>query len=97
MPVEDFKRLMRDKRIHSWNILFAGYTIEKGVAVLRDQNITFVTGAPRFNHTGAVILMATEHSSSSGGELQKQVMISGEQVGSYFGSAITLADLNNDG
>lgn len=76
---------------------YLGYTIEKGVAVLRDQNITFITGAPRFNHTGAVILMATEHSSSSGGELQKQVMISGEQVGSYFGSAITLADLNNDG
>nr|XP_020649679.1 integrin alpha-3 isoform X1 [Pogona vitticeps] len=71
---------------------YLGYTIEASTAVLHRQITTFVTGAPRFNHTGAVFLMV------NGSEtLQKNQMLFGEQVGSYFGSSVALVDLNNDG
>ncbi|XP_015269163.1 PREDICTED: integrin alpha-3 [Gekko japonicus] len=72
---------------------YIGYTIEAGANVLRSANITFITGAPRYNHTGAVFLMVYDASLT----LRKKLMISGEQVGSYFGGSIALADLNNDG
>ncbi|XP_042331244.1 integrin alpha-3 isoform X2 [Sceloporus undulatus] len=72
---------------------YMGYTIEASTAVLRWENNTFITGAPRYNHTGAVFLMAAENDST----LQEKLMLFGEQVGSYFGSSIALADLNNDG
>nr|XP_056720598.1 integrin alpha-3 [Euleptes europaea] len=72
---------------------YIGYTIEAGANVLRNANITFITGAPRYNHTGAVFLMVFDASRT----LEKKLMLSGEQVGSYFGSSIALADLNNDG
>ncbi|XP_054849097.1 integrin alpha-3 [Eublepharis macularius] len=72
---------------------YIGYTIEAGANVLRNVNITFITGAPRYNHTGAIFLMVYDESRI----LQKKLMITGDQVGSYFGSSIALADLNNDG
>ncbi|KAJ7313701.1 hypothetical protein JRQ81_005325 [Phrynocephalus forsythii] len=72
---------------------YLGYTIEASTAVLHRQNTTFITGAPRFNHTGAVFLM----SKGSSTMLEKDQILFGEQVGSYFGSSIALADLNNDG
>ncbi|XP_053121294.1 integrin alpha-3 isoform X2 [Hemicordylus capensis] len=71
---------------------YLGYTIEAGASVLHSQIITFISGAPRYNHTGAVFLMATASKI-----LQANLMLYGEQVGSYFGSAIALADLNSDG
>ncbi|XP_048373643.1 integrin alpha-3 isoform X2 [Sphaerodactylus townsendi] len=72
---------------------YIGYTIEAGTNVLRNADVTFITGAPRYNHTGAVFLMVYDASRI----LEKKLMLSGEQVGSYFGSSIALADLNNDG
>ncbi|KAH0626752.1 hypothetical protein JD844_001911 [Phrynosoma platyrhinos] len=77
------------KRGHS----YMGYTTEASTDVLLRQNYTFITGAPRYNHTGAVFLMAANNDST----LQEELMLFGEQVGSYFGSSIALADLNNDG
>ncbi|XP_077172043.1 integrin alpha-3 isoform X2 [Paroedura picta] len=72
---------------------YIGYTIEAGANVLRNADVTFVTGAPRYNHTGAIFLMVYDARRT----LEKKLMIPGEQVGSYFGSSIALADLNNDG
>ncbi|XP_033025506.1 integrin alpha-3 [Lacerta agilis] len=72
---------------------YLGYTVEASTDVLRKHETTLVSGAPRFNHTGAVFLMAADSSTT----LQRKLIIFGEQVGSYFGSSIALADLNNDG
>uniref|UniRef100_A0A670J7Y6 Integrin subunit alpha 3 n=1 Tax=Podarcis muralis TaxID=64176 RepID=A0A670J7Y6_PODMU len=72
---------------------YLGYTVEARTEVLRRNETTLVSGAPRFNHTGAVFLMAAD----SGTTLQGKLIIFGDQVGSYFGSSIALADLNNDG
>lgn len=70
-----------------------GYTVQVGSAILHPTEITVVTGAPRHRHMGAVFLLKQE----SGGDLQRKQVLKGTQVGAYFGSAIALADLNNDG
>ncbi|NXG02576.1 ITA3 protein, partial [Sakesphorus luctuosus] len=71
----------------------AGYTAEVGSAVLQQDTVTMVTGAPRYNHTGAVYLLSHSPQQS----LRRNLLLPGPQVGSYFGSAIALADLNSDG
>ena len=74
--------------------LYIGYTVQVGNAILHPTDIiTVVTGAPRHQHMGAVFLLKQE----SGGDLQRKQVLKGTQVGAYFGSAIALADLNNDG
>ncbi|XP_029784421.1 integrin alpha-3 isoform X1 [Suricata suricatta] len=73
--------------------LYIGYTVQVGSAVLHPKDITIVTGAPRHRHMGAVFLLSQE----AGGDLRRRQVLEGTQVGAYFGSAIALADLNNDG
>ncbi|KAH0501054.1 Integrin alpha-3 [Microtus ochrogaster] len=73
--------------------LYIGYTVQVGSAILHPKDITVVTGAPRHQHMGAVFLLSQE----SGGDLRRRQVLEGTQVGAYFGSAIALADLNNDG
>ncbi|NWT76977.1 ITA3 protein, partial [Prunella himalayana] len=70
-----------------------GYTAEVGSAVLQQDAVTVVTGAPRYRHTGAVLLL----SRGARQTLNRSLLLPGPQVGSYFGSALALADLNNDG
>nr|XP_020026980.1 integrin alpha-3 isoform X2 [Castor canadensis]XP_020026981.1 integrin alpha-3 isoform X2 [Castor canadensis] len=73
--------------------LYIGYTVQVGSAILHPTDITIVTGAPRHRHMGAVLLLSQE----AGGDLRRRQVLEGTQVGAYFGSAIALADLNNDG
>ncbi|NWR25877.1 ITA3 protein, partial [Emberiza fucata] len=68
-------------------------TDETGIAVLQRDAVTLVTGAPRYRHTGAVLLL----SRGARQTLNRSLLLPGPQVGSYFGSALALADLNNDG
>lgn len=70
-----------------------GYTVQVSSAVLHKGDLTIISGAPRYQHTGAVYLMNNHF----GSNLEKSLMLVGEQVGSYFGSAIALADLDNNG
>ncbi|NWW41949.1 ITA3 protein, partial [Panurus biarmicus] len=72
---------------------YIGYTAEVGGAVLQRDAVTVVTGAPRYRHTGAVLLL----SRGARQTLNRSLLLPGPQVGSYFGSALALADLNNDG
>ncbi|XP_059936504.1 integrin alpha-3 [Mesoplodon densirostris] len=72
---------------------YIGYTMQVGSAILHPTNTTIVTGAPRHQHVGAVFLLSQE----AGGDLRRRQVLEGRQVGAYFGSAIALADLNNDG
>ncbi|XP_037664719.1 integrin alpha-3 isoform X2 [Choloepus didactylus] len=73
--------------------LYIGYTVQVGSAILHPTDITIVTGAPRHRHVGAVFLLSQE----AGRDLRRRQVLEGTQVGAYFGSAIALADLNNDG
>ncbi|XP_055983003.1 integrin alpha-3 [Sorex fumeus] len=72
---------------------YIGYSTQVGSAILHPKDITIVTGAPRHRHVGAVLLLSQE----AGGDLQRRQILEGTQVGAYFGSALALADLNNDG
>ncbi|NXP28079.1 ITA3 protein, partial [Scytalopus superciliaris] len=72
---------------------YIGYTAEVGTKVLQQDAVTMVTGAPRYQHTGAVYLLSHSPQQS----LRRNLLLPGPQVGSYFGSAIALADLNSDG
>ncbi|XP_040508987.1 integrin alpha-3 isoform X2 [Gallus gallus] len=72
---------------------YIGYAAEVGSGVLQQEAVTVVAGAPRYQHTGAVYLL----SASPQQTLQRSGLLQGRQVGSYFGSAVALADLNNDG
>ncbi|KAL7977218.1 hypothetical protein Chor_009167 [Crotalus horridus] len=70
-----------------------GYATEASTNVLHKEEFSFIIGAPRYNHTGAVFVMASDGHRT----LQKRLLLSGKQVGSYFGSSIAVADLNSDG
>ncbi|NXB27052.1 ITA3 protein, partial [Rhagologus leucostigma] len=72
---------------------YIGYTAEVGSAVLQRDAVTLVSGAPRYRHAGAVLLL----SRGARQALNRSLLLPGPQVGSYFGSALALADLNNDG
>uniref|UniRef100_A0A8I4A247 Integrin alpha-11 n=1 Tax=Callithrix jacchus TaxID=9483 RepID=A0A8I4A247_CALJA len=70
---------------------YLGYTVTSVVS--SRQGRVYVAGAPRFNHTGKVILF-TMHSNRS---LTIHQALRGQQIGSYFGSEITSVDINGDG
>ncbi|MBV96094.1 Integrin alpha-11, partial [Eschrichtius robustus] len=69
----------------------AGYTVTSVVS--SRQGRVYVAGAPRFNHTGKVILF-TMHNNRS---LTIHQALQGEQIGSYYGSEITSVDVDGDG
>ncbi|XP_068954318.1 integrin alpha-11 [Petaurus breviceps papuanus] len=70
---------------------YLGYTVTSVVS--RDQGRVYVAGAPRFNHTGKVILFMM-HSNRS---LTIHQSLKGEQIGSYYGSEISPLDVDSDG
>uniref|UniRef100_A0A673Z4M3 Integrin subunit alpha 7 n=1 Tax=Salmo trutta TaxID=8032 RepID=A0A673Z4M3_SALTR len=55
--------------------------------------LTFVAGAPRANHTGAVVLLRKDNVY----RLVPQHILWGEELGSSFGYSVATADLNSDG
>uniref|UniRef100_A0A8C6CQ00 Integrin subunit alpha 11 n=1 Tax=Moschus moschiferus TaxID=68415 RepID=A0A8C6CQ00_MOSMO len=70
---------------------YLGYTVTSVVS--SRQGRVYVAGAPRFNHTGKVILF-TMHNDRS---LTIHQALRGEQIGSYYGSEITSVDVDGDG
>ncbi|TRZ13760.1 hypothetical protein HGM15179_013369, partial [Zosterops borbonicus] len=73
--------------------IYIGYSTQVAPGVLQQAAVTVVTGAPRFRHSGAVLLL----SRGARQALTPSALLPGPQVGSYFGSALALADLNSDG
>ncbi|MGH0152529.1 UNVERIFIED_CONTAM: hypothetical protein FKN15_045692 [Acipenser sinensis] len=75
------------------NNIYIGYSVREEKNVLHADKYTVLAGAPRASHKGAVFLMDINTDIDIG----FNTMLSGEQVGSYFGNSIAAADLNNDG
>ncbi|XP_026120642.1 integrin alpha-3-like [Carassius auratus] len=90
---DDIKNKIRD--LDRRNI-YIGYSIAVGRGVLSKDKITVVTGAPRDEARGSV-MMGEVHKGSPEGEVKIKATVTGEQVGSYFGSSVAIVDLNNDG
>ncbi|KAK6473223.1 integrin alpha-3-like isoform X1 [Huso huso] len=75
------------------NNIYIGYSVREEKNVLHADKYTVLAGAPRASLKGAVFLMDINTDIDIG----FNTMLSGEQVGSYFGNSIAAADLNNDG
>ncbi|XP_060611368.2 integrin alpha-11 [Anolis sagrei] len=70
---------------------YLGYTVTSVVSKKLDR--IYVAGAPRFNHTGKVIIF-TMHINRN---LTIHQSLKGEQIGAYYGSEINSVDVNGDG
>ncbi|NXE17264.1 ITA7 protein, partial [Lophotis ruficrista] len=55
--------------------------------------LSFVSGAPRANHTGAVVILRRD----SAHRLVPEAVLPGQQLTSAFGYAVAVLDLNSDG
>ncbi|KAF6119223.1 integrin subunit alpha 7 [Phyllostomus discolor] len=72
---------------------YLGFSIDSGKGLVRAEELSFVAGAPRANHKGAVVILRKDSAS----RLVPEVMLSGEGLTSGFGYSLAVADLNNDG
>ncbi|XP_059181212.1 integrin alpha-3b [Centropristis striata] len=79
----DFKQM---KRQYS----YLGYSVLEEKKLLIHDQYTVVTGAPRDESKGSVTF------GTIAVKLDPSYTIPGEQVGSYFGNSLAVADLNND-
>ncbi|XP_078097370.1 integrin alpha-11-like [Mustelus asterias] len=70
---------------------YLGYTITS--VMPKSGKRWYVSGAPRFNHTGKVIIFTMKNN----GNVTIQQSLKGQQIGSYFGSEISPVDVDADG
>ncbi|XP_029697630.1 integrin alpha-11 isoform X3 [Takifugu rubripes] len=70
---------------------YLGYSV--GSLISSDGSQLYTAGAPRFNHTGKVIVFTLKNS----GNLTVLQALLGEQIGSYFGSELLSMDVDGDG
>ncbi|KAJ8252301.1 hypothetical protein COCON_G00216130 [Conger conger] len=70
---------------------YLGYTVTSVVSAKNGR--LFVAGAPRFNHTGKVIIFTLKNN----GNLTILLSLKGQQIGSYYGSEIAPLDVDGDG
>ncbi|XP_035771278.1 integrin alpha-11-like [Neolamprologus brichardi] len=70
---------------------YLGYSVGSLISSRGSQ--LYVAGAPRFNHTGKVIIFTLKNS----GDLTIWHALLGEQIGSYFGSELLSMDIDSDG
>ncbi|XP_078465425.1 integrin alpha-6-like [Lampetra fluviatilis] len=88
-----------DERIKNGNDVpveqnsYLGFSMESGIGVTDKDRETFVAGAPRANHTGAVLFLKISPPSS----MEREQVLYGEQLASSFGYDVALVDINNDG
>uniref|UniRef100_A0A3B4VGT9 Integrin alpha-11-like n=1 Tax=Seriola dumerili TaxID=41447 RepID=A0A3B4VGT9_SERDU len=70
---------------------YLGYSVGSLISSRGSQ--LYVAGAPRFNHTGKVIVFTLKNN----GNLTILQALLGEQIGSYFGSELLSMDVDGDG
>ncbi|XP_015742449.2 integrin alpha-7 isoform X1 [Coturnix japonica] len=72
---------------------YLGFSVDSGAGLTRRRELSFVSGAPRANHTGAVVILRRD----SAQRLVPEAVLPGEQLTSAFGYALAVLDLNSDG
>nr|XP_019939706.1 PREDICTED: integrin alpha-M-like [Paralichthys olivaceus] len=68
---------------------YMGYSISVGK---KDNAPFYFAGAPRFEHTGQVVLFRRD-----GGDWTAAQTLNGTQIGSYFGAELSSVDIDSDG
>ncbi|KAM3933622.1 integrin alpha-7 isoform 3-T3 [Leptodactylus fuscus] len=71
---------------------YLGFSVDSGWGVTGRKKLSFVSGAPRANHTGAVVILRKEGPS----QLVPELTLWGETLASSFGYSVAMEDLNND-
>lgn len=62
------------------------------MGIMRKDELSFVTGAPRANHTGAVVILQRDNVN----RLVPEFILPGEKLTSSFGYSLAVVDLNHD-
>ncbi|KAL2081590.1 hypothetical protein ACEWY4_023443 [Coilia grayii] len=74
---------------------YLGFSLDSGHSITRRGELTIVAGAPRTNHSGAVVLLRKEGEAST--MLSPEYILEGPGLASSFGYDVAVVDLNNDG
>uniref|UniRef100_A0A4W5PYK0 Integrin, alpha 6b n=1 Tax=Hucho hucho TaxID=62062 RepID=A0A4W5PYK0_9TELE len=74
---------------------YLGFSLDSGKAITKKGQLTVVAGAPRANHSGAVVLLKKESEAST--MLSPEYILEGEGLASSFGYDLAVVDLTGDG
>uniref|UniRef100_A0A3Q3FZN5 Integrin, alpha 6a n=1 Tax=Labrus bergylta TaxID=56723 RepID=A0A3Q3FZN5_9LABR len=74
---------------------YLGFALDSGHKIMRSHGLTVVAGAPRANHSGAVVFLRKENEAS--GRLLVAHTLHGPGLASSFGYDLAVVDLNGDG
>uniref|UniRef100_A0A3Q4M8H6 Integrin subunit alpha 7 n=1 Tax=Neolamprologus brichardi TaxID=32507 RepID=A0A3Q4M8H6_NEOBR len=69
---------------------YLGFSVDSAMGIMSLGELTFVAGAPRANHTGAVVLLKKDNVY----RLVPQHIFWGEELASSFGYSVATTDLN---
>lgn len=72
-----------------------GFSLDSGHRITRSGGLTLVAGAPRANHSGAVVLLRKESNAST--KLLVEHIFYGPGLASSFGYDVAVVNLNGDG
>uniref|UniRef100_A0A665UZT5 VWFA domain-containing protein n=1 Tax=Echeneis naucrates TaxID=173247 RepID=A0A665UZT5_ECHNA len=70
----------------------AGYTGYDVQSASTPNGILYITGAPRYNHTGRVVIYRLDEKNN----IVVSQILKGEQIGSYFGSVLQTVDVDGN-
>ncbi|KAF1384010.1 hypothetical protein PFLUV_G00137800 [Perca fluviatilis] len=74
---------------------YLGFSLDSGNSLTKKGQLTVVAGAPRANHSGAVVLLKKGAQTSK--IMVEEYTLEGEGLASSFGYDLTVMDLNGDG
>ncbi|XP_018585098.1 integrin alpha-6 isoform X3 [Scleropages formosus] len=74
---------------------YLGFSLDTGYNITKKGQLTVVSGAPRANHSGAVVLFKKEVTVSN--MLSAEYILEGPGLASSFGYDVAVVDLNKDG
>nr|XP_043896450.1 integrin alpha-6-like isoform X1 [Solea senegalensis] len=74
---------------------YLGFSLDSGTSLTKKGELIVVAGAPRANHSGAVVLL--KKGSSLSNILLEEYILEGEGLASSFGYDLTVLDFNGDG
>uniref|UniRef100_A0A3Q2DM65 Uncharacterized protein n=1 Tax=Cyprinodon variegatus TaxID=28743 RepID=A0A3Q2DM65_CYPVA len=77
------------------SFLLPGFSVDSGMALLKQGELTIVSGAPRGGYSGQVAFMKTDPLAKR--NLSVELVLSGPGLASSFGYDLAVLDLNNDG
>uniref|UniRef100_UPI00398F22C6 integrin alpha-6-like isoform X2 n=1 Tax=Pristiophorus japonicus TaxID=55135 RepID=UPI00398F22C6 len=72
---------------------YLGFSLDSGKGITSQNTLTFVSGAPRANHAGAVVFLKMQKLKRN---LTTEYVLNGEGLASSFGYDIAVVDLNQD-